>query len=205
MKQQVNLLAPMFRKQRALFSAQISAVIVVLIVLALGLVYAGFSWRGAALAAERTRLEAERATTTARLNELAAQMQNKGQDPALDAQAQALTAERDRKQLAFAALSRQELGHMQGFSPQFAGLARQRVNGLWLTRIEVAGGGGQISLTGVTLSEELIPKYLQKLGGEAVFAGISFQEASLARAGENVDQLEFTLRTHGGGRAVGAP
>lgn len=205
MKQQVNLLAPMFRKQRALFSAQISAAIIVLFALALGLVYAGFNWRAALLSAERTRLEAQRTTATARMNELAVQVQNKGQDPAIDAQVQTLTAERDHKQQAFTALSRQELGNTQGFSPQFTGLARQRINGLWLTHIEVGAGGAQIALSGVTLSEELIPKYLQKLGGEAVFAGISFQEASLARTGENGEQLEFQLRTHGGGRAGGAP
>jgi cell division protein FtsB len=205
MKQQVNLLAPMFRKQRALFSAQICAAILVLFALALTLVYGAFSWRGAALAAEEARLEGQRAAATSRLNELAAQVQSKGQNHELDAQVQALTAERDRKQQAFAALSRKELGNTEGFSPQFTGLARQRVNGLWLTHIEVAASGAQMSLAGVTLSEELIPKYLQKLGSEAVFAGMAFQEASLARRNDGGNQLQFELRTHGGGRAGGAP
>jgi hypothetical protein len=194
-KQQVNLLAPMFRKQRALFSAQVSLLIVLLFIGALGLIYAGVRWRGAMLGTEQARLEAQRISNTNRLNELAAQMQGKNQSHALDAQLNALTQERDRKAQALAALSRQELGNTRGFSPQFTGLARQRLNGLWLTHIEVGGNGAQMALKGITLSEELIPKYLAKLGTEAVFAGTAFQDASLERRSEGGNQLEFVLRT----------
>lgn len=195
MKQQVNLLAPMFRKQRALFSAQVSLLILVLFVGALALIYAGVRWRGAALGAEQARLEAQRTATTARLNDLASQLQGKSQSHALDAQVGALTQERDRKAQALAALSRQELGSTQGFSPQFSGLARQRLNGLWLTHIEVGANGSRMALSGITLSEELIPKYLAKLGTEAVFAGTAFQDASLERRTDGGNQLVFVLRT----------
>jgi len=195
MKQQVNLLAPMFRKQRALFSAQVSLLIVLMFVGALALIYGGLSWRGAALGAEQVRLEADRTSTTSRLNELAGQMQGKGQSHVLDAQVQALTLERDRKAQALSALSRQELGSTQGFSAQFTGLARARLSGLWLTRIEVGSNGSQMALTGITLSEELIPKYLARLGTEAVFAGTAFQDASLERRNEGGNQLVFELRS----------
>lgn len=201
MRQQVNLLAPMFRKQRALFSAQVSLLIILLFSAALGLIYLGMSWRSAMLGSEQARLESERTTVTNRLNELASQFQGKGQSHALDAQVAALTQERDRKAQALSALSRRELGNTQGFSPLFTSLARQRLNGLWLTHIEM--GGAQMALTGITLSEELIPRYLQKLGNEPVFAGTSFEEASLQRRSDGGNQIEFVLRTRGAGR--GAP
>jgi hypothetical protein len=203
MRQQVNLLAPMFRKQRALFGAQVSLMIVLLFSAALGVIYGGMKWRGATLDAEQVRLESERVTMTNRLNDLAGQFQGKSQSHALDAQVQALSAERDRKAQALAALSRKELGNTTGFSPQFTGLARQRVGGLWLTHIEMAGSGGQMALSGVTLSEELIPKYLERLGSEGVFAGTAFEAARLQRKADGGNQLEFELRAAGASTPVG--
>lgn len=195
MRQQVNLLAPMFRKQRTLFSARVSLGITVLVVAALGLIYGAMAWRGAALAGEQVRLEQQRELATRRLTELARQFQGRGRNESLDAQLTALTQERDRKIQAVAALSRSELANTTGFSPQFLGLARQRLNGLWLTHVEVSANGGQIALDGITLSEELIPRYIKKLGAESVFTGTEFAHARLQRINEGGNQIRFQLRT----------
>jgi cell division protein FtsB len=205
MTQQVNLLAPMFRKQRALFSARVSLAICALVTLALALIYVASAWRGSALAGEQARLEQQRNDITARLNELAAQFQGNSRNKSLDQQVEKLAMERDRKLQALAALSQRELGNTRGFSPHFVGLARQRLNGLWLTKIEVSAAGTQMALEGVTLSEELIPQYLQKLGGEQVFAGTAFEEARLERKNDGGNQLEFVLRTQAGGRSGARP
>jgi cell division protein FtsB len=202
MRQQVNLLAPMFRKQRTLFSGQVTLAIVAIVTVALALIYVAAAWRGAALAKEQVRLEAQRDTATQRLNELAAQFQGRGSSATLEAEIAALTQERDRKAQALAALSRSELANTTGFSPQFLGLARQRLNGLWLTHVEVVAGGRQISLDGVTLSEELIPRYLKKLGAEEVFAGTEFGHARLQRVNEDGNQIQFQLRTARPSRTV---
>jgi hypothetical protein len=202
MRQQVNLLAPMFRKGRALFSARVSLAICALVAVALGLIYVATAWRGATLATEQARLEAARDTATRRLHEFAAQFQGHGKNESIDAEAAALTQERDRKRQAFAALSRHELANTAGFSPHFIGLARQRLSGLWLTRVEVTGAGAEMALDGVTLSEELIPRYLKKLGTETVFAGTEFGHAQLQRTSAGGNQIRFELRTRAG---TGAP
>jgi Tfp pilus assembly protein PilN len=191
MRQQVNLLAPMYRKQRALFSSRVSIGICLLVAVCLSLIYLGTIWRGAAMASEHTRLVAQRDTSTRRVNELALQLQGKA-DPVLEAAVAELTAERDRKAQALAALSNREVATTAGFSPQFIGLARQRLNGLWLTRIELSGA--HVALQGVALSEELIPRYVRRLGAEEVFQGTAFQQARLERAGEGAE-LRFELRT----------
>jgi MSHA biogenesis protein MshI len=150
------------------------------------------------VARELSSLTATRDLSTRRVNELAAQLQGKQADPALEAEMTALTQQRDRKMQALAALSLREAGGgAEGFSPQFIGLARQRLNGLWLTRIELSGA--QMALQGVVLSEELIPRYLRRLGGESVFAGTSFEQARLERAGDS-DELRFELRTQAAGK-----
>jgi MSHA biogenesis protein MshI len=195
MRQQVNLLAPMFRKQRALFSSRVTLAIAVVVSAALGLIYGASAWRSATLAGEQARLETQRQSATQRLNELAAQFQGKQRSQAMVDELDQLTQERDRKAQALSALSRRELGSAQGFSPHFMGLARQRLNGLWLTRIELSASGTQMALTGVALAEELIPRYLKKLGGEDVFAGTAFEHARLERGAADGAQLQFELRT----------
>jgi cell division protein FtsB len=202
MRQQVNLLAPIFRKQRTLFSARISLAACAAVVLVLGVVYAVLAWRGAWLAGEQARLERARDAATQQLAELSAPYQGRGKNEALDAELVALTNERDRKAQAASALSRSELVNTRGFSPQFLGLARQRLNGLWLTRVEVSGAGSQMALDGVTLSEELLPRYLKKLGTEEVFAGAEFGHARLIRPNPDGNQIRFELRTRVGAGAA---
>jgi len=200
MRQQVNLLAPMYRKQRALFSARVSIGICLLVGIALTLIYFITVWRGSVVGNEYNRLVATRDTATRRVNELAAQLQGKTGDPAIESEVTALTAERDRKKQALAALSQRDAGGgtSGGFSPQLIGLARARLNGLWLTRIEVSGE--ELALQGVALSEELIPRYLRRLGTENVFAGTAFEQARIERADEG-EELRFELRTQAAGGA----
>jgi Tfp pilus assembly protein PilN len=198
MRQQVNLLAPMYRKQRALFSARVSIGICLLVGVTLTLIYFITIWRGTVVANEYNRLTSTRDTATRRVNELAAQLQGKSADPALEGEVVSLTQERDRKAQALAALALREANSTDGFSPQFIGLARQRLNGLWLTKIELSGE--QLALQGVALSEDLIPRYLRRLGAEGVFAGTSFEQARLERASDG-EQLRFELRTQAAGGA----
>lgn len=195
MNQQVNLLAPMFRKQPTLFSARLSLILCALVIGVLGVIYLGTVWRAGLLAREQVRLEARRDTVVRQLDELAAQLKGGGKSQELTAERDRLATERERKAHALAALSRRELGNTTGFSPQFIGLARQRVGGLWLTRIELTAGGQQMELRGMTRSEELIPRYLRKLGGEAVFAGTQFEHAVLQRGEAPGSDLSFELRT----------
>ena len=195
MKQQVNLLAPMFRKQRALFGARITLGILGLVAGVLALIYLATAWRGVALASEQQQLEARRTTVTKQLDELSAQIKGGGKNAELVAELTQLQTERKRKLSALEALSRRELGNTAGFSPQFIGLARQRIGGLWLTRIELTNGGQQMALQGITRSEELVPRYLKLLGAEPVFSGTEFEHAALQREGEAQAQMKFELRT----------
>lgn len=208
MNQQVNLLAPMFRKQPTLFSARVSLMLCVLVIGVLGLIYLTSAWRAGALGREQVQLEARRDSVTRQLNELAAQIQGSGKSQELTAERDRLAAERAKKAHALSALSRRELGNTTGFSPQFIGLARQLVGGLWLTRIELSSGGQQMELRGVTRSEELIPPYLRKLGSEPIFAGTQFGHAVLQRGDATGADLNFELRTQlvtAGSPAGGSP
>lgn len=189
--QQVNLLAPMLRKPHALLTARLARGLCALAAAVLGAVYLVSAWRSTLLAGEQQELEARRDAITLELQTLASAQRHSQADLAPE-QAR-LGAERDAKAALLAALARHELGNTGGFSAQFTGLSRQRLDGLWLTRATLSAGGRDIALQGATLSQALVPRYLEVLGREPVFAGTQFRHALVEGAASG--QMRFELRT----------
>lgn len=62
-----------------------------------------------------------------------------------------------------------------GFSATFVALARQHLQGLWLTSIERGSGIESLQVKGRAIDPALVPKFVQKLAGEPVLQGASFQ------------------------------
>lgn len=68
-----------------------------------------------------------------------------------------------------------------GFSPALEGLARQVPDGLWLTGIRLQPVSGALVLEGQTETGSLVPVFLDRLGNEPAFAGLSFGAFRLLR------------------------
>lgn len=210
MNQQVNLLSPIFRKQQTLLSGRLALVVVGLGIAVLGVVHGLTVWQVGSLAREQAQLEVRRDTATEQLNQLAEQMKGGGKSQHLVEERDRLRTELEHKKQSLAALSRSELGNTTGFSPQFIGLARQRLSGLWLTGIKLAGGGRQLELRGITLDEALLPLYLNLLGNEPVFRGTRFGHTQMQRVGgeagsDDTGPLRFELHSMDANPAVLAP
>lgn len=118
-------------------------------------------------------------------------------DSALVAEVEALTVERDAKTRLVRALARQSFGNTEGFSQHIAGLARQHVSGLWLRAVRIRRGGRELALAGSTLDPELVPRFIQQLGREPVFAGADFSSLRLQRSEEDPGRIDFSLGTDG--------
>lgn len=86
----------------------------------------------------------------------------------------------------------------EGFSPYLAGLARQAVNGVWLTGLEVDRETGAMALTGLTRDGGLVPFYLEQLRSEPAFAGRRFRHFELDRSVEDSSVLRFRVASHAG-------
>ncbi len=83
-----------------------------------------------------------------------------------------------------------------GFSEVFGGLARNTLNGLWLSRVALSAGGDEMWLRGRTNQPALIPKLLQTLAAEQAFAGRSFRKVSFERRAEEPGSpVDFELRS----------
>jgi hypothetical protein len=83
----------------------------------------------------------------------------------------------------------------RGFSPMLVGLARQRADKLWLTRIEIANSGADLAIEGRTTKPDSVPIYLQSLRKEPSFLGRSFTLFNLKAVKGSSSQLEFSLKS----------
>ncbi len=79
------------------------------------------------------------------------------------------------------------------FSNLLIGLARQRVETLWLTHIQFANGGETVGLQGKAIKADAVPHYLQMLRGEALLLGRSFDLFQLTIDEDQEKILHFTL------------
>lgn len=195
MKQQINLYQPIFRKKKEVLSA-----IAMLQVFALSLAVLSV-WYGYALY-QLQQLEAQQATTMDNLDqmriqvaELEAKQRDRAPSKLLDSEIRRVTRELEQRIQIVDVLSAGSFGNTNGFSGQFEALARQHVDGAWLTSINIGEGGVFVRLKGMTHAPELVPIYLQRLLTEDVFANVAFNVMALERSAEQKDQLTFEVAT----------
>jgi len=91
-------------------------------------------------------------------------------------------------------LSGQQFGNTKGFAEQFTGLARQHVEGLWITALDIHAGGEKLNLQGSTFSPEYVPRYLQKLSKENSFKGVEFKTFLMLRD-KGSRRIDFDIRS----------
>lgn len=83
-------------------------------------------------------------------------------------------------------------GHVEGFSPYLAALARQTMNGVWLTGVDIGGKSGELVLKGRVLDSTLVPAYLRQLRREQPFAERSVRELRVSASSKD-NRIEFSL------------
>jgi Tfp pilus assembly protein PilN len=198
--QQVNLYQPIFRRQEKKFSARA-------MVQAIGLVAGGIVlmvlytyWQIGSLRSELARAEAQQAAAAKRLDEVTRQFAGQVRPRSIDEQLAQIEAEIGAKQRVYDILRQGAFTNTGGFSAYLTAFARTGVPGVWLTGIDVVGAAEQMTLKGRSLSRELVPRYVQRLGAEPRLAGVEFQTFVLARGGADGKPLanaevEFELRT----------
>jgi len=197
MKQQVNLYQPRVRKPGPLLSSTRAVVLVAGLAVLLG---AWFAVRYVQLRGLESRLqsvEMQRQAESRRVADYRRRYPPKHKS----AQLQNKLATRERvlhtRQRVLAMLESGEVGNTQGFSAYLAALARQRVEGTWLTGFTLANGGRAVSLSGSTVEPDLVPAYIRNLTLEDVFRGLSFEQMELRRADEAPRRIDFRLWSPG--------
>jgi hypothetical protein len=192
MTQQINLYQPMLREQRRALSAASMLQVSAALVAGLLLVYGYGSWRLQGLAGEVGRLAAARDAAAARLAQMERELPRPERSASLAAEVERLGRELAGKQRLVGMLGTGEIGSREGFSAHLAGLARQHVDGTWMTAVEIARGGASLSIQGRATRAELVPEYVQRLGQEQALVGARF---ATVRLEDGDGQVRFRLGT----------
>lgn len=192
--QQVNLYQDELKTQKLNYSAlmllQLSIILVVVFSAAAG-------FRAFQLQQQQTNLVAKQKKqklVMENLQKLQAEFSKIKKDTILSRQLTEKTKELANKQKVLGILSQDEFGNTKGFIEHVSGLARQRIEGLWLTQIRIADGGTNVALRGTTSKPALLPKYLQRLSAEKAFVGTEFQSLLMTRQEKNNQWLNFSLQ-----------
>ena len=180
MSQQINLFNPIFLQQKKIFSARTMAQALLVLAAGLGALNVYGSMRVAQLQKEANagaiQLEKKKAT----LVRVIAEFPPRQKSPAVAAE----LADAERRLAALdevaGVLASGQLGNTRGYADTFRAFARQRVDGLWLTGINVAGN--DIGVRGRALNAERIPSYLTMLTREPAMRGKAFGSLQIGQA-----------------------
>ena len=181
-RQQINLFNPAFQPQKQILSAATMAIGLGALVLGVAALAGVGAFRTAELRQEAAVGAARLEQRQARLNTANSEFAPRQKDATLDAQ----IVDAERKLAALrdisGAVQRGELGDTTGLSGYFRALARQSVQGLWLTGVTVAAGGSQIGIKGRTVDAALVPGYLNRLTVEPLMQGKTFASLQIDQA-----------------------
>ncbi|MGZ8304754.1 MAG: hypothetical protein ACXW2U_19790 [Telluria sp.] len=181
MSQPLTLFNPVFLKQKKVFSSVAMAqALGVLLVGALAMVafgkqhVAALEKEAASLRLQLVQKETRRALVNAEFAP---------RTPSAAMAAQMVDAEARLRALGTVSgvLARGELGHAGGYSEYFRALARQDMDGVWLTGVSVANGGADIGIRGRALKGTMVPGYIGLLTREPVMQGKAFSSLQIAQ------------------------
>lgn len=180
-RHQVNLFNPAFEHTRKTFAAApMAAALALLLAGAIGFaVYAGARVDAMQREADAaTRLLAKKQARLAAVSsEFAPRQKNAALETGLaEAEAQLATLQR-----ISGVLQRGELGDTRGYAEYFKALARQNVDGLWLTAVSVGAAGTEVGVRGRALEPSLLPGYLGRLTREPALQGKAFGSMQISQ------------------------
>ncbi len=207
MSQQINLYNPIFLKKKKYFSAFTMLEALGLILLgALGF-YAYASYQVSALNAQSKQTDKQLADIQNRLLKLGETFKPGQQSQQLQNEIARIKAQLESREQVVGVLQGGGIGNRLGYSGYLRALARQDMEGVWLTGFTISGATNQMSIDGRSLKPEDVPVYIRRLSREALMRGRTFAALEisspkpvatspiLATAAKLPQYIEFSLRS----------
>jgi len=182
MNQQINLYQPMFRRQEKIFSAATMIQTVLAFTGLLAAIYFYGHYQINPLEEQLSQTKTEVRRLRAQVNEYEQAGAGRDKSQLLEDEISRLQKELEEKRRLRDVLDRRQIGSGPAFSALMEALARQHIEGTWLTAFEISAGGRALSMDGKTLSSSLVPRYLRRLGEESVMREIAFNSVELQRS-----------------------
>jgi hypothetical protein len=181
--QQINLFNPLFQEKKKLFgAAAMGQALLLLLVGVLALAYYG-NRNLAALQAQADSGARRVEKKKQQLATVSAELPPREKSPELEARLAEGEAQLASLKRIADVIDRGELGNSTGYSEYFRALARQHVDGLWLTGLAITGAGCEIGVHGRALDASLLPGFLGRLTHEKIMQGKSFGSLQINQPG----------------------
>lgn len=194
--QQINLFTEAFRPQKvylSLLQMVLALAACVLLLIALSI------WLNVRLDGALQQVNSASAKTAhmqTKVDELAAQAALLKQDDSLVTANKRLVTQIEARETMLRTLDSLALRDDAGFSPFLIGLARQRMEGLSLSRITLASSGASMVLEGETKRAANVPAYLAKLRDESIFVGRNFTMFDIESDADGGAAIRFSLQSN---------
>lgn len=172
MSQQINLILPELRPRFDWTGLPVVVAAAVLGLLLVGGYYAYEKAQVDKLAAQDAEIKRQMTSLQQEVLTLGQTIAARKGDPALPGLIAALQMGNEERQAVVTALNSGVGGARDGFAGVLEGFARQTIDGLWLTHFALAGS--EIQIEGAALEPALLPRLIDKLNAEPVFAGRRF-------------------------------
>jgi Tfp pilus assembly protein PilN len=195
MSQQINLFNPDFLQKKKIFTAKSMAAGLGVVLLGLCAVGVAAKVRVASLQAEAEHGAAQLEQTRKRLASVSAEFAPRKEDPQVAEQLAQANAELLGLKDVSGVIERGELGNTQGYAEYFRALARQSVDGLWLTGVSIAGAGLDIGVRGRAMDPAMVPGYLGRLRNERIMQGKPVGSLQIGQAAAPAQYVEFSLQS----------
>lgn len=181
MSQQINLFNPLFLKQKKYFSVVTMARAIAVLVSGLAIFYLYAVVQDGKLSQRAEESTRSYDLQKDRFIRVSAELAPGKIDTQLEQDLRAAEAAVAGRQNLLREMQTGVMGNTAGYSEYMRAFARQAVQGLWLTGIQIAEGGEQLALDGRALQPDLLPTYIRRLNGEAAMRGRPFESLTIAR------------------------
>jgi hypothetical protein len=203
MLQQVNLYEPILRDDEKVFSATAIGVGLCAVAAVLVAISAFSVWRMRSLDRQLLGLHAQEATRKKLIAQANAIVDLAESHDTIEMHLKAMAIDLSRRQQALQYLNGSALTGAddkvavhRGFVGRMTALARQQIDGLWLTGATFVSGSGALQLTGGAVSAALVPIYLERLAGEPAIAGTKLRSIEIRQPKKPIGgEIEFTVST----------
>ena len=204
MTQQINLFNPIFLRQKKYFSIVTILQMLALVLVGMLIFYAYASFQTKRLSGDVAEIGVRLEEEKARLAKVTTELGPREKNQDLEAQVKNLEKQLKSREDILGVQSGMAAGKGRGFSDYLLALARQSVNGVWLTGISVGGeGGSKMVIDGRALRPALLPDYIKRLSKESAMRGQNFSTLNmrLSRVEKSVKNkgpegyFEFNLRS----------
>ena len=201
MSQQINLYNPLFLEKKKYFSAVTMTQAIGLIVLGMALFYAFAFWQDRKLARQIAESGRAYEQQKQQFGKITAELSPEKREAQLDQDLKSIEAAIALRRSLMGEFGKGGPAGPGGYSEYLRAFARQTVQGLWLTSIQIAEGGGQLTMSGRALQPDLVPVLIGRLKQESVLRGRPLEGLAITRstAGKAPGRaiVEFSVTSQG--------